>query len=661
MLKIHPHTKTLRFLTKMNRIINFGVGIKRTIIPLMVLILFSSICLAADVSFPYINGRLKFPNSQDPFPGLGNYYTSLSQGMATTLWNPASLGKLKTTSLSLGISSASNPGSYQRTVNVNEISETMQINGSDAGTFGIFFRPLSSIGSGINTREVEIQTVSRYKSENAGLDFSSAIRVNDWLSFGIATNNPLEVGFDTAGDFPTVARTVTNFYGQTIDQMQINNDGKLTYTFDGGGSPVTYESVSSLWSGFLSQEATIPLTSISNMTNSYNLESPYRATGAINLDKLYLGLSLIPISATANINNNVVSMVNSDTEDQFLYVPNFNPNNEADLVSWINDQDKYGTSNGYKRKQLLTHAGEIVGTTTYRGFYSASTTRFDFGGMYDVNDWLSFGVALENFGGANLNFQGNSIASYVTYRDVNTSETENIENIFQPGGNTTLDLLTDQWVTTDEVSDTKLILESQKNYQLPKKTRIGLTLKRPFLIAVDYEQNSNQIKYSYQENSLDKEITISNINYLRLGFEFHIFSKWRVGTTLMFKPTVTGLTTEAQDSLNSAFSFGALPVKFDMGNEFSAWGVTIANSFGFNAQSIINYLQFDHLNVDLSKIVYINSSVSKGDWKFYYLLQVDPLATANAYGNKTPAAGQDKSFEMSDLRYLQTVGATYAF
>ena len=635
--------------------------IKRTILLLMVLIFGTTITFAADVNFPYSSVRLKFSTSQDPYPGLGNYYSTLAQGMKTSLWNPASLGKLKVTDVSLGISSASKTGTFLKTVNVTEMSGNLQNNGSTAGQYGIFFRPLSSIGSGISTREVEIQTSSTTKTENAGLDFSSAIRVNDWLSFGIATNTPLEMELETAGDFPVVARTTTNLYGQTMDEMKITNNGKLQYTYSSGGSTITYESVSSLWSGFLSQEVTVPVTSISSMRNSYQLQSPYMGTGAINLGKLYLGLNLIPISATANISNNVTSMVNSDTEDQFLYVPNFDPNNESDLANWINDQDKYGTTNGYKRKQLLTHAGEIVATTTYRGFYSASAARFDIGGMYDVNDWLTIGMAMENLGGANLNFQGSNIASYVNYRDVNTAETENISDIFQPGGSSTLDPLTDQWISTTEVSGTKLALESQKTYELPRKTRIGLTLKRPFLIAIDYEQNQNQIKYNYQENSLDKEIVISNINYLRLGFEFHLFSRWRLGTTLMFKPTVTGLTSEAQDSLNSAFGMWVLPVKIDLGNEFSAWGTTIGNSFGFNAQSIINYLQFDHLNVDLSKIVYFNSYVIKGNWRFYYLTQVDPIATATAYGSKTPAAGQTRSFEISDLRYIQTVGATYAF
>ena len=50
---------------------------------------------AADVNFPYARINLKLPPAQDPCPGLGNYYSALSYGLASVRWNPASLAKLK--------------------------------------------------------------------------------------------------------------------------------------------------------------------------------------------------------------------------------------------------------------------------------------------------------------------------------------------------------------------------------------------------------------------------------------------------------------------------------------------------------------------------------------------------------------------------------------
>ncbi|MBU0672519.1 MAG: hypothetical protein KJ732_05785, partial [Candidatus Margulisbacteria bacterium] len=58
-------------------------------------LLLASFVQAADIDFPYGRFSLRLPPAEDPFPGLGNYYSTLSKGMKSALWNPASLGKLE--------------------------------------------------------------------------------------------------------------------------------------------------------------------------------------------------------------------------------------------------------------------------------------------------------------------------------------------------------------------------------------------------------------------------------------------------------------------------------------------------------------------------------------------------------------------------------------
>jgi hypothetical protein len=636
------------------------------ILTLAVALTLGTIALAADLDYPYLRVRLKLPPSEDPFPGMGNYYSTLSKGMKSALWNPASLGKLKLSEASLSSILELKTYDYQKSFDVEEQGGDLEFDGggTPGGNYGVFFRYPQDIGTGLATREIEVMGHANYATESTGLNFSSALKVNEWITVGFASTSPLEVYGDLAGEIPVTAKTVTSFYGQTFGDMQIKSDGKLQYTFTSDGTVTTYESTQDIWDGFLTQEATIPLISLTEARNSLNLQSPFMGTVSSRYGKLFVGLNMIPINATANINNDVRAVVSSDTEDIFLYTPDFDPENETELANWINDPDKYGTSAGYKRKQIKLPAGETVGTAKYRGFYSASTTRFDLGAMYDVTDWLTVGVVLENLGGSSLNFKGNGIASYISYRDIDTAEAENFDDLIQPGGKSSYDLITDTWVTTFEVQGRKLYLEPEKNFALPKRIRYGIALKRPFLIAIDFEQNQTPMTFTYTEDDQPKEITISNINLMRIGTETRFFALpfWmRSGLTLLSKPNVTGLNADAQQSFDDAFQFGFLPLKFDLGADMNLWGTMVGGSFGFNGQSIFSFLQLDTTNLDLTRFVFYNTYVARDAWQIDYRAQVDPSATAAAYGSKTVPAGEEKSFEFSDVKFVQTLGVTYRF
>ncbi|OGC09715.1 hypothetical protein A3F86_00820 [candidate division WOR-1 bacterium RIFCSPLOWO2_12_FULL_45_9] len=619
-----------------------------------------TIVVHADFDFPYGSVKIKVPPSENPFPGFGSYYSTIAKGMKSILWNPASLGKLGLTEASLATISPSDTYGYSRTMALSETSGTLE----GGASLALLFRPPAEIGSGISTTDINVTVHADYATSSTGINFSSALKVNDQVAIGFTSNNPLELDLNLAGSFPITVRTAIDLKGQTVGGMEIANDGKLKYTFGSGATITTYESTQPIWDGFLTQEVTVPFTNLSELRNNISIQSPYTGTLAGNFGQLCLVINMVPIYATANIQNDVRTVVNSDTDDGFLYTPNFDTSNQTELASWINDSDNYGSAAGYQRKVIKLPARETIATAKYKGDYTASTARFDIGAIFDVNNWLTVGLNLENASGSSLNFKGTGRSAYVTYREINTEDAGDVAELIQPGGKSAFDLFTDTWVSTTEAGGNSLFLEAEKNYALPKKIRFGIAFKKPFLIAVDFEQNQVPIKYMTTENNLPVEITISKINFMKIGTEMRIFALpvWlRGGTTLMSKPEISSLSAGAQSSLDKVFQYGFLPLNFDLGLETNAWDVIINTAFGINAQSLISSMQLDTGNMGLNKLVYYDITLGKDAWQISYLAEVDPTGTASAYGTKTVPAGTSKSFAAADIKFVQTLGLTYRF
>ncbi len=640
---------------------------RRAILTFLIVLFSAPVLLAADLNFPYMSVTMSAPPSEDPIPGLGTYYSTIAKGMKSALWNPAGLGKLKLAEVSLSAPLATDSYEYQRSFNIEETGGELEFDPGSiggGGNYGLFFRYPQDIGPGLATREIEVMGHAIYATDTTGINFSTAQKVNEWVTVGFAANNPFEINSTLSGAFPVTAKATTSFYGQDIGDMEIGLDGKLRYTYTDGPVPVTYESTAAVWNGFLSQEATLPVITFSELRNDMSFNSPYTGTIASHYGDLYVGLNMVPISATANIDNDMRALVDADTQDIYLYTPNFDPNDPNDINQWSLDPNRYGSANGFQRKDILLPAGDVVATAKYKGFYSASTTRFDLGGMYDVTDWLTVGLVLENIGGSTLNFHGTGRSAFVSYRKTNTEEADSFDELLQPGGKNVVDLISDQWITSFEVNGRELYLEEEKNIALPRRIRYGIAFKKPFLILIDFEQNQNTISIDTVENDQAKTYNISNISFLRIGTETQLlmFPMWlRGGLTLMAKPTVTGLEPDAQESFDNAFQFGYLPVRFDMGSDINFWGTFVGGSFGINGQSVFNFAQADATNPDMSKILFWTGYVARDAWTVTYRAVFDPAATAAAYGSKTVPAGTEKSFEVSDVRLIQTLGVTYRF
>jgi hypothetical protein len=194
---------------------------------------------------------------------------------------------------------------------------------------------------------------------------------------------------------------------------------------------------------------------------------------------------------------------------------------------------------------------------------------------------------------------------------------------------------------------------------LPKRVKYGFAVKTPFIFAVDFEQNSSPISLNLSgANNTTRTINISNLRFIRVGSQLGFFSG---GITLIAKPDVTGLTNDEKTTFDKAFRFGYFPTALDLGLQAKAWDNLLGLAVKVNPQLVLNSLQLDTTNMELSKLAYGNLYFGRGPWLFSYLLQADTLATLNAYQNKTVPAGQTKNFEASDLKLIQSIGVTYQF
>lgn len=607
--------------------------------------------------FPYGRFQLQTNPLDNPFPGLGNYYSALDKGIETVMWNPASLGKLKNTQADLSLISELGPVGYNAKYQTTDQQETL--GGMTQFKWSLFFTPDQSVTVPA-TREHTGHAI--YETAGTGINFKAGHRLNDWLSFGIVERGATAASIDMSGQFTANSKMSAQFGNSSFnlsDQLtiNINNSGQATLLITPEGSATYTKTLDqSMWSGFVSQTSNVPLVTMMEARNDVSVSAPLTMVGAAHWQSWNVGLGLTPISASSNINNSVRAIIPDGTPDITLYQPNFDPSDEQSLLNWADNPDQYATEVGYKKNVVSVPAGEVVGEARYKGFYQASGTRLDLGASYDLNDAVTFGLVFENLAGATLDFRGTGRVAYVNSR-VSSIEAPALD----PTKEFTWSPFSDTFQPVDGTEN--YYLEEQLTAILPKKMRVGLALRRPILIALDYESNSAPINVKYEDSTTKqtKVGTVSNINLLRIGSETRLFAVpvWLRGSTvLMFKPSIENFDQKVMENADKAFKFGVLPVALEFGADGNAWGVMPGVSTGINLTPLLSLAQLDTLNLDLSKLAYYNMYVGYGYWQFSYLAAVDPGATAGAYGNRTdPNAKFDPSF----IRYVQTLKVSYKF
>jgi hypothetical protein len=635
---------------------------KRALILWLVIFFLSTSSYAAiEKVFPYLGVSLVTPGIEDPLPGFGTYYSSFGLGLDSILWNPASLGYIRSSEGSLGFTTVTDSPKYSRLYTVEDKTFDVGSGGqSQLGFVNAILFTADQNTNAITKRDFEGQL--NYNTQSSGVNYKQAVKISDWFAFGITSRGDMGGAVNLVGDFPVTylmdmnLANTSNFLGTGIS---IDPAGKLTFSYDQGGVNYVHTSEASVWNGFLRQTQRIPFNVLTDSRNDINIENPLTFTGSTQWQGLSCGFNMTPINASANVDNNIRVIVKDGATDPVFYVPDFDPQNEADAINWLSDPDKFGSEYGYKKRYIEIPEGESIGEARYRGFFKASATKLDLGLMYQPNDYFSFGVALENLGGANLDFSGTGLVSYVNQR-ISTAEPG---SIIDPAAETVWRPFTDYYTPMEGTEGIGML--PTFTVRIPQRTRFGLTLKKPLLISVDYEMQSTPIDYRYQDQTTKNWVSgsITDIRLLRVGSETGVLMlPWQIrgGIGLIFKPTITGLDAKTRESIDNAFKFGMLPVKLDMGTDINFWGNIVGGSFGFNLLPLFSLYQLDTVNTDLNKMLFYGLYAKKDNWKVTYSALLDPGSTGAAYGNRTKDI-ENVNDAMGIIRTVQTLDIGFKF
>ena len=99
------------------------MSLKHWAILLCLLLLSTTLVEAQTVTgtdFPFARFTLKTPPMENAYPGLGNYYSALTLGLDTVMWNPASLSKVKYASGNISVDSGSQAYEYAKTYEIED-------------------------------------------------------------------------------------------------------------------------------------------------------------------------------------------------------------------------------------------------------------------------------------------------------------------------------------------------------------------------------------------------------------------------------------------------------------------------------------------------------------------------------------------------------------
>jgi len=570
------------------------------------------------------------------------------------MWNPASLTNIGTTEASFSILGSTNSEKFNKTFSVQDITFEADVSGTSNAFTGGFYFDVPAKATSKQTREA----IGQYTvmTESSGITYQQALRLNDWLTAGVIYRGPIDADLNIVGDFPTTVKYTLDMTGASLEGtgmwFDANNKISYNYTIPGTSTTVTSTSASAVWNNFITQEAVVPLTSYAEFRNNVTVDSNLTACLAGKFNNLSVGVNMTPIAAEMNIDNALRTIVNAGTADITLYTPDFDTNSSESIAQWFSDSSKYGASAGYKTKISKVPDGESVADGKYRGFYTASAMRMDLGASYDVSDYLRIGLAYENINAASLNFSGAGRSTYAQTR-LGTVE---FSDVLDPAQNKLPAFFKDTFSVVEGTEG--YYLEPTKNYNLPQKLRMGMAIIKPIVIAIDYETQLNPIKYFAQDVNGDyNEVKISNINMIRIGMDFYFI---KAGTTLLLRPSFSGIDANTQSNINKAFKYGALPLKIDLGSTWNLWGFVTDSYVGFNAMSILDILQFNTLSTDLSKLLYYGIAVNKSFWTVSYLANIDPGATGAAY-YAAKETNSNKSFEYGDIKWISTLQITYRF
>ncbi len=619
-----------------------------------ILIILLSCTAYADIDFPYLNSRANIPIYEEPFSGMGSYYGSLSNGIKTVLWNPAGIMRVGTAEGSFTFPMNLTSVSFGYTSKIDDLD--MDATGNGLST-GVFF---TDDPTDLTKKQRNMNTYGGYSNSGASLVFDQTFRVNDSVGIGVRSLNPIDIELGLAGNFPMFAQYSTNYRNTTTGGLSVDGSGFMTYTYDQGGLTYTYTSAQPVWNSFLEQRLRLPTTAVSQFQNDMHVDRTVVLTGGYKYDKFSFGLNVTPLSARADIENSMQLIVSRNAGDGVFYTPDFDPTNQADVAAWMLDPTRFGAAAGYKANTIDIPAGDVIMDSKWSGTYTGAAVRSDLGMMYDISDNTTLSLMLENITGSTMTMHGRGINYFANHR-FNSTSSPNID----PDGTLDWDPFTAAGQDFVFAPGQGLYMDNNIEYNIPRRTKIGVAIKTPFLLAIDYETPSTPTRIRVRDSSGSyQDVNLSNMNVLRMGAEMGLFRSPVVlkgGMAFLYKPVADN--AEVQSKIDSIFklrsrSIPFIPIKFDMGLEADMYKGKTGFAFGIDGLSLINMYSFDLTYSGNGKTLFYTLYHNREDWQLSYTAMADILATMAEIKSSGKPIGEAG---MSDVKWKQAVSMTLRF
>jgi hypothetical protein len=576
----------------------------------------SAFCATGVIDSAYSYDYTQPPEFQ---PSMNSQFTALSSGVTDIFANPAGIMHVNTIEVAIGVSGyVQNPvGNDQNKIYVDDTS----MGGIQGSPNSRAYVRLTDDRASI-TAESRPVTIDENYSKGGGVNyFGMTYKVSDWLAFSVSRMRPTAISFNYQALVPIMLDAQADFRGTSVevggagDYINVRNDGSIEVVVSG----VPFTSEVSAWSGFLRQGTSEVNWMNGEFDNSIMNQNSIVLSAAAKTGAFTWGLNIIPMTVDMRLNNEVSIRSDSNNNDLVFYMPKFDFESSEEAINWVTRE--CGTANGYHSMSVETMAGEKIGEARIAGNYSGSLTRMDFGMQWEPNDFFSAGAVYENFNGATLKMEGVNVVQEV-YHWVDTNSqmpigsTESYWNPFLSS-------------PTHEVETERIIRNTltMQPIELPKNLKFGFAFKKPFLIAVDWEQWQNEYKYSSDPGHPETAhyINLKDITFLKIGMEVPLFF-------LFSRGNITGLVRassddrETQKNIEDIFAnTPAVPVD---GNLYLGARINdseIGLGFGGGGLPFIKALMLDMTSI--AKVFYTNLYYKKGDWQISYLYTLDPVLT----------------------------------
>jgi len=541
---------------------------------------------------------------------IENSFSSSSRGINGVLANPAGIARSGTFEMSIGYGAKLE--SHSRIT--YEISDESISFGDESENFfkgGLYYTDDPTDAPTNEFRERDLNIDVDYNRGGGVTDMGVAFNFGDVFAVGVTRARPSKFDLNFNGYAPTLFRTTMDLKGKTFPGgLTIEADGRAT--FDVGGVGTT--TADPLYDKFTYNSSVAAVsTSLDIMDQTTDSREIILTFGGKAGDFMW-GFNAIPITSNVILKNSVQTKTSSASADMVFYVPDFDPNDPLSVGNWFDEGDKiYTREAGYVNYTMVHSPDAYVYRGVAEGDYYASAMRVDFGLIWQPVSDMSMSLVYENIGGANLTYVGRGV-----YTTLESYINEDDPPDFGIGSGESWSPLQPNPKPVEDAGG--FYLPEEFTIELPRKLRLGISITRPFFVAVDYERYFTDFVY--------EELTITDVGFLRVGLETSLFGLpliLRGDSEWLLKPTILGVRDEEQandinDFLNQ---LPALPTQTTIGLGWRMAGYEFGGDISENHATFLSLYEGDL--IDFMKVLTYDLYLRGENWDVTYTAVAEPF------------------------------------